>query len=115
MSIKQNGVDSSIILTGGQIAFCSENEFPEAPGILPFADYPGWMNGKLMFYRSAFSSICRELEMQYDIEIRVDNPEIQKKTLTGVINGQNAESAVKTLVQVTGTSFRYENGVYNIY
>ncbi|MBN1397185.1 MAG: FecR domain-containing protein [Bacteroidetes bacterium] len=115
MSVKQNGIDSSIILTGGQIAFCSENEFPEAPGILPFADYPGWMKGRLMFYRSAFISICKELEMQYDIEIRVENPEIQKKTLTGVIDGQNAESAVKTLVQVTGTAFSYENGIYNIY
>ncbi len=115
MSVKQNNIDSSIVLTKGQIAFCSKYEFPGMPDILPFADYPGWMNGRLMFYRSTLSSVCRELEMQFDIRIRTENPDLRTKTLTGVIDGQNAESAVKTLVQVTGTTIRYENGVYNIY
>jgi len=115
MSTKQNGIDSSIILTKGQIAFCSKNEFPDAPGSLPFADYPGWVKGRLMFYRSTLNSVCSELEMQFDIRIRIENPGLRTKTLTGVIDGRNAESAVKTLVQVTGTTIRYENGVYNIY
>ncbi len=115
MSVRRDGIDSSIILGKGQIAFCSKNEFPDAPGSLPFADYPGWMKGKLMFYRSTLSFVCSELEMQFDIKIRIENPRLQSTTLTGVIDSQFAESAVKTLVQLTGTTVQYENGLYNIY
>jgi transmembrane sensor len=115
MSVKRNGVDSSIILTKGQIAFCSKRDFPDVPGNLPFADYPGWVDGKLMFYRSPLSIVCTELETYYDIKIRVENLRLSSATVTGVIKNQNAESAIKTLLQLTGTTVRYENGVYNIY
>jgi transmembrane sensor len=115
MGAKKNGIDSSIILTKGQIAVCSMDGYPDTPGSLPFAGYPGWTKGKLMFYHSTLASVCRELERQFDISIRAENPRLRSATVTGMIDGQNPDGAVKTLVQLTGTEIRYENGVYNIY
>jgi ferric-dicitrate binding protein FerR (iron transport regulator) len=115
VSVKKNGVDSSIVLSNGQIVVCAKNDFPGLPGAFPFPDYPGWIQGKFMFYRSSLISVCKELESQFNIQIRIQNPQARAVTLTGIINSQDAEGAIATVVQLTGNTFRYEDGVYNIY
>jgi hypothetical protein len=55
------------------------------------------------------------LESQLDIKIKIENPRLSGATITGTINGQNPENALTTLVQLTGSKFRYEAGSYIIY
>jgi ferric-dicitrate binding protein FerR (iron transport regulator) len=115
LSVNKNGKDSSIILTRGQISQCTKNNYPGLPVSLPFSDYPGWLHGKITIYRSSIESICRDLESQLDIKIKIENPQLRTATITGTINGQNPENALTTLVQLTGSKFRYEAGSYIIY
>jgi len=115
LSVFKDGRDSSIILTKGQISLCARNEYPGLPASLPFSDYPGWLHGKITTYRLSLESICRELESQFDIRIKIENPQVSGATITGTINGQNPENALATLVQLTGSKFRYEAGTYIIY
>jgi transmembrane sensor len=115
ISVFKDGKESSIILTRGQISQCARNDYPGLPASLPFSDYPGWLQGKITTYRSSLASVCRELESQLDIKIKVENPKISAATITGTINGQNPENALTTLVQLTGNKFRYEAGSYIIY
>jgi ferric-dicitrate binding protein FerR (iron transport regulator) len=115
MSVNRNGIDSSVVLSKGQIAVCAKNDFPGMPGTLPFSEYPGWMHGKFMFYRSSLLSACKELESQFDIVIKIEKPQLQDVTITGIIDAQGLKVALTTLVQLTGNKFRYEDGSYIIY
>ena len=115
VSVFKNGKDSSIILTRGQISQCAKDDYPGLPASLPFSDYPGWLQGKITTYRSSLESVCRDLESQLDIKIKIENPQLSAATITGTINGQIPENALTTLVQVTGSKFRYEAGSYIIY
>ena len=56
-----------------------------------------------------------DLESQLDIKIKFENPQLSAATITGTINGQNPDNALTTLVQLTGSKFRYEAGSYIIY
>lgn len=115
VTVFKDGKDSSIILTRGQISQCTKNNYPGLPASLPFSDYPGWLQGKIMTYRSSLESVCRELESQLDIKIKIENPQLSTATITGIINAQNPENALTTLVQLSGSKFRYESGGYIIY
>ena len=115
VSVHKNGIDSSVVLSKGQIAVCSKGDFPEMPGTLPFTEYPGWMHGRFMFYRTRLLSACKEVESQFDVVIRIEKAQLQNETITGMIDGQSAETALTTLVQLTGNRFRHENNSYVIY
>lgn len=115
VNINKNGRDSSVILGKGQVVVCDKNNFPEVPKTLPFTGYPGWIQGKFMFYRTSFLSACKELELQFDVIVKIENPQQHNVTITGIVDGQSVESALTTLTQLTGNNFRYENGNYIIY
>jgi len=115
VSVNKNGADSSIILMKGQIVVCDKNSYPELPGLLPFSDYPGWTSGKFMFYRTDLLSACKEMELQFDVPIRIKKPQHDEITITGIVNGQSIDAALITLTQLTGNSYRYEDGGYVIF
>jgi ferric-dicitrate binding protein FerR (iron transport regulator) len=115
VSVNKGGMDSSIILTKGQIIVCDRNHYPEVPGLLPFSDYPGWTRGKIMFYRTNLLSVCKEMELQFDVVVRIKTPELHNVTITGIVNGQSVEAALTTLTQLTGNTYRYEDGGYVIF
>lgn len=115
VSINKNGKDSSIVLSKNQIVICEKNNFPDVPKPIPFIEYPGWIQGKFMFYKTSFFSVCKELELQFDVVIRIENTRQQNLTITGIVNGQNVEGALATLTQLTGSKYSYEDGGYVIY
>jgi ferric-dicitrate binding protein FerR (iron transport regulator) len=115
VSMNKSGKDSSIILTKGQIVVCDKNHYPEVPGLLPFSDYPGWTRGKFMFYRMNLLSVCKEMELQFDVVIRIKTPQLNNVTITGIVNGQSVETALTTLTQLTGNTYCYEDGSYIIF
>jgi len=115
VTVTKNGVDTSLILTKNQIVVCTKSGFEQRPETLPFPDYPGWMHGRLMFYRTDFGSACRELESQFGIIITIRNPRLRAATITGIVDGQNVETALSTLAQLTGSNFRREGSGYALY
>jgi len=115
VSVNKNGIDSSITLTKGQIVVCDKNRFPEIPELLPFSDYPGWTCGKFMFYRTNLLSVCKEMELQFDVVIRIETPQLNNVTITGIVTGQSIEAALTILTQLTGNTYRYEDGGYVIF
>ena len=115
MNVMRHGTDSSIVLSAGQIAGCTQNDFPEMPASIPFPQYPGWMHGKFIFNRSSLLSACKEIESQFDVVIRLENPGLYDKTITGTIDGQSIEAALTTFAALTGNKYRYENNGYTVY
>jgi ferric-dicitrate binding protein FerR (iron transport regulator) len=115
VSVKRNGKDSSMVLSGGQIAVCIKNDFPGMPATLPFFEYPGWLHGKFMFYRSTLLSACKEIESQFDVAIKIEKPQLHGETITGIVDGQNVEASLITLSRLTGNRYRHEDSSYVIY
>ena len=115
MSVIRHGRDSSIILSKGQIAGCSQNDFPEMPTSFPFPQYPGWIHGKFIFYRTSLLSACKEMESQFDVTIRLENPRLYDTTITGTVDGQSIDAALSTFAALTGNKVRHEKNGYIIY
>jgi len=108
-----NGKDSAVVLGAGQIATCTGGMFPGSPEAILFSEYPGWMHGKFMFYRRDLVSACKEIESQFDVKIRMES--LPNETMTGVVDGRNAETALATLAKLTGKKYRHENSTYILY
>jgi transmembrane sensor len=115
VSVHGEAADSAIVLAAGQIATCVRDGFPGAPRPLLVAEYPGWMHGKFVFQRTSLVSVCKEIESQFDVTVTIDNPRLRDETITGIVDGRNAESALATLANLTGTKYRHENGSYTLY
>ncbi len=115
VSAQRGGRDSSVVLAAGQIVTCMKDNYPGTPGQLPFADYPGWTRGKFLFYKTSILSACKEIESQFDVQISIERPGAGEETITGVVDGHSAETAVAALSNLTGRKFRHENGVYTLY
>ncbi|MFZ1978407.1 MAG: FecR family protein [Bacteroidota bacterium] len=111
----RNGIDSSIILSQGQFSICAKNDFPELSGHVPFSEYPGWLHGTFMFYRTNLLSAYKEIESQFDISIFEEGHQSSEETITGTIDGRSAECALTALVRLTGKHFRHEGNSYIIY
>lgn len=111
----RSGRDSAVVLTAGQIAACSKYEFPGAPASLPFAGYPGWTQAKFFFYKTSLLAACKEIESQFDVRIRIESPRNAEETITGVVDGRSAGTAVAALSNLTGNRVRHENNVYTLY
>jgi transmembrane sensor len=116
VTASSEGKDSTVILHGGEITAVARGAYPERPRRLPFDDeYPGWIHGKFVFQQATLDSACLEIADQFSSPIAISNPALSHRTITGVVDGRNLESALKTLSLLSGTSYRHENSGYILY
>jgi transmembrane sensor len=115
LSARIGGKDSAVVLAPGQISFCARGSLPTPPENLLFAEYPGWLYGKLLFTKTTLSSACSEIESKYDVIVRIENPRLQSETITGAIDARSAETAIATIARLTGSAYRHEKNSYILY
>jgi len=115
VTARRDGRDSSVVLMAGQITTCMADKYPASPGQLPFADYPGWTKGKLLFYKTSVSAVCEEIESQFDVQVILENPHTGIETITGAIDGRSAAIALAALSNLTGNKLRHENNRFTLY
>ena len=115
VNVQKEGKDSTAVLAAGQVATCTQGGFPGSPAQLLFAEYPGWMHGKLLFYRTSLLSACEDIESKFDVAIAIENAKLRDETITGAVDARSAETALSTLAKLTGNKYRYENGGYILY
>ncbi len=111
----RNNRDSSVTLAANQIVACTKTGFELRPTTIPFPDYPGWVHGRLLYYRTDLASVCKELEARYDVRIEIREERLRTTTITGSIDNQNIESALATLSQLTGSKYHREGNTYTLY
>ena len=115
VSSARSGRDSSVVVPAGEIAVCSGAGFPEPPVRIPFAGYPGWMNGRFIFYRASLLTACREIESEFNVTVKLDAPRLDEETITGAVDNSSVGSALSAIAQLTGHRYRYESGMYIVY
>ena len=115
VSVVKGGKDSTLQLTQHQRAVCPQDDFPVRIGDIPSAEYPGWMYGKFFLERTSFLAACREIEMRFDVTIRVSDPRLRSEIITGILDARNAESAVTALCELTGKKYTHDGQEYTLY
>jgi transmembrane sensor len=115
VSSRVSGKDSSIVLTRGEITVCPIGGFPERPHPIRFAQYPGWIHGKLLFYQTPIPTVCKELENLYGVTIRLDGEHVRTLTITGVLEGSTIDQLLTTMCAITQHQYRREDSTYVIY
>jgi len=109
------GSDSTATLSAGEISSWRKGEAPAGPSAIPMAGYPGWIDGKLLFYRTALADACSEIEQTFNVTVRINDPRFRSQTLTGEVEGNTVDNVLAALARLTGNTFRHENGVYVLY
>ena len=112
VSVQRDDRDSAVVLTANQISACASDGFPGSPAQLPFSEYPGWLHGKVLLYRTTLRAACQEIESQFDVVVKVENDRLRDQTITGAVDARSAEAAVSTLARLTGASYRHESNDY---
>jgi transmembrane sensor len=115
VSAVRSGRDSGVVVRAGEIALCSGAGFPEPPARIPFPGYPGWMNGRFIFYRASLLTACREIESQFDVTVKLEAPRLVEETITGAVDNSSVGSALSAIARLTGNRYRYESGMYIVY
>jgi len=116
VTASREGKDSTVTLQGGEITAIARGAYPESPRRLPFMnDFPGWIHGKFLFNHTTLEFACREISDQFGVPITIDSPNLSGETITGVLDGRTAETAVKTLCLLSGASYRNDNNSYTLY
>ncbi len=115
VSSRVSGRDSSILLTRGEITVCPVGGFPESPHPIRFAQYPGWIHGKLLFYQTPVPTVCKELENLYGVTIRLEGEHVRTLTITGVLEGSTIDRLLTTVCAITRHQYRREDSTYVIY
>jgi transmembrane sensor len=113
VSAVKHGKD--LTLTQGQRAICSRNGVPQMSANVPSLEYPGWMHGKLFFDKASFADACREIEMRFDVAIRIDDANVRSEVVTGMLKARDAESALTALCGLTGKRFQHDGNSYSIH
>jgi ferric-dicitrate binding protein FerR (iron transport regulator) len=110
--VKVRGQDSVLTLRQHQIAVCPKGGLPRFAGTIPSAEYPGWMNGKLFLRQASFEAACRELELRFDISIRVDDPRVRNTIINGVLDARDPNGALASLGGLIQRTFRAHGNTY---
>jgi len=115
VSAKRGERDSAMTIVGGELTTCASSGFPQPPVHIPASQYPGWIYGKMSFFKTSIASACDEIEAKFNVTIRIDSPGLSGKTITGELNASSVTGALAALAQLTGTHYRNENGTYTLY
>ena len=108
------GNASSLLLSQHQMAMCEQGDFPRRTGDIPALDYPGWMHAKLYLNKTSLPTVCREIEMRFDVVINIGAGDFQDQ-LTGVLEANSAESALRALCELIGKQFTHNDQGYTLY
>ncbi len=115
VSSKRGEKDSAVTIIAGELTVCASSGYPQQPIHFSAFQYPGWMYGKMSFFRTSIASVCDEIEAKFNVTIRIESPGLGDRTVTGELNAGSATGALATLAQLTGTHYRNENGTYTLY
>lgn len=109
------GLERAVVLRAGELTTCYRGSAPEQPGPLRYAEYPGWLHGKLLFDRATMEEACREIQNHFDVAVKPASLQPDAATITGAIDARNPEAAVATIARLTGRQYRHDPSGYTIY
>jgi len=113
--VRRDGEQQGIVIPAGNLITVSPGGIASLPEAILYEDYPGWLHGRLIFQKTPLASVCEELEARFDIKVRVDHPVLPAEHISGVLDSRDAESALRTLAQLTSMRIRHDANTFVLY
>lgn len=104
-----------VVLHAGSYTSCIAGGAPDMPSGLPFADYPGWMHGRLHFHRTPLTAVAAEITARFDVTITLAAAGAGAQTITGSLDARDADTVLTTLCQLTGLRYRHDANGYTLF
>ena len=112
---ESTGAEDAVVVETGELTMCTRGDVLQKPAQFGNSDYPGWVHGKLMFYRAGFADACREIGDYFDVAVAIELSQGDESTITGAIDARTPEAAIVTLARLTGTRYRHDQNGYTLY
>ncbi|WP_346237383.1 FecR family protein [Niabella insulamsoli] len=74
-----------------------------------------WISNKMVYSNKAFSEIIKDLERQFDVTIRMNNPAVEKYRYTGSFEENNIEDILQILQIIKPFQYKAEGKTITIY
>ncbi|MGE4586216.1 MAG: FecR family protein [Mangrovibacterium sp.] len=109
------------LLTGGKEHFLKPGQvssFNKETGHLHIRQEPVdrficWREGKFIFRDTSLSTILRQLQRQYNVDISLDRPELGNYSYIATFQNENLEQILELLKLSAPITYRYEKGKLN--
>jgi ferric-dicitrate binding protein FerR (iron transport regulator) len=112
---ESTGAEDAVVVETGELTMRTRGDALQNPARFGNSDYPGWVHGKLSFYRAGLADACREIGDYFDVAVAIELPQGDGLTITGAIDARTPEAAIATLARLTGTRYRHDQSVYTLY
>lgn len=113
--VDREGERQATLLHTGMMLTVPPTGRASVPEPILYAEYPGWLHGRLMFQKTPLAAVCEELEARFNIKVRVDHPVLPAEHISGVLDSHNADSALRTLAQLTSLRIRHDANTFILY
>jgi transmembrane sensor len=113
--VDREGGQQATLLQAGMMLTVPPRGNASVPEPIMYEDYPGWLHGRLLFQKTPLAAVCEELEARFNIKVRVEHPVLPAEHISGVLDSHSAESALRTLAQLTSLRIRHDANTFVLY
>ena len=85
------------------------------PQTIPHPEYPGWIHNKLILNKTNLGTVCDQIERKFDVKIKLDSNQLNRISITGVIDAEDLDGVLTTLAILSQRSYRFEKETYIFY
>ena len=85
------------------------------PQTIPHPEYPGWIHNKLILNKTNLETVCDQIERKFDVNIKLDSNQLNRISITGVIDAEDLDGVLTNLAILSQRSYRFEKETYIFY
>ncbi len=90
---------TSVLLKPGYLLHFKKGNRTPRPRLVNVQVYTSWLTEQLVFDRTPFADIVRRLEETYGVQIRVKDPKLLKRAISGSIENSNLQIITEALAK----------------
>lgn len=108
-------IANSVILNKDSMSEISHNQPPSKARSVNAKELLGWRSGKLVFTHTMLSELAGEIGRYYDVDVAIENPELEKKTITAVFDRLSLKKVLYAICSTLDIQYKYQDGSYIFY
>ena len=70
---------------------------------------------KLILNKTNLETVCDQIERKFNVNIKLDSNQLNKISITGVIDAEDLDGVLTTLAILSQRSYRFEKETYIFY
>jgi ferric-dicitrate binding protein FerR (iron transport regulator) len=107
--------DSSLMLTKGQMTYCSRGGYPVAQKPFSTTESPDWLHSKIDLNEERLANVFEEIERRFDVNIKYESHSVDSVRISGLFNTTNLDSLMQSLCILLDKDFKHDDNEVHIY